>query len=102
MWTRQHRKRKHGRLVMPVLTALFVAYFGFHVVHGSFGLRAKDTFEVEKARLELALKTEREQREALERRIALLRDGSIERDMLDEKARSYLNMSRTDEIVIFH
>ncbi len=100
MWTRQHRKRKHGRLVMPVLTALFVAYFGFHVVHGSFGLRAKDTFEVEKARLELTLKTEREQREALERRIALLRDGSIERDMLDEQARRALNYAGPNDVVI--
>ena len=63
MWTRQHRKRKHGRLVMPVLATLFLAYFGFHVVHGSFGLRAKDVFEQEKARLEETLKAERGKRE---------------------------------------
>ena len=28
-------------------------------------------------------------------------DGSLEKDMLDEKARYSLNVSRSDEIVIF-
>ena len=100
MWTRQHRKRTHGRLVMPALTALFLAYFGFHVVHGSFGLRAKETFTAEKAKLEATLAVEQARREALERRIALLRDGSIERDMLDEQARRALNYAGPRDVVI--
>ncbi len=41
-------------------------------------------------------------RKTLEREVALMSDGSLERDILDEKARFSLNMSRADEIVIFH
>ncbi len=85
---------------MPALAAAFLAYFGFHLVHGSYGLRAKTGFEAEKTRLEAILKEERARRESLERRIALLRDGSIERDMLDEQARRALNVVGPDEVVL--
>jgi cell division protein FtsB len=34
--------------------------------------------------------------------VALLSDGSMDKDMLDEKARLQLNFSRADEIVIFN
>ena len=85
---------------MPVLTALFLGYFGFHVVHGSYGLRAKDAFEAEKAKLAETLKGKREYRESLERRIALLRDGSIERDMLDEQVRRALNYAGPNDVVV--
>ena len=37
---------------------------------------------------------------ALEERVALMRDGTLERDMLDEQARRALNMSAADEITI--
>ena len=35
------------------------------------------------------------QRKELERQVQLLSDGSLEKDMLDEEARSQLNMSRS-------
>ncbi|MGO6904352.1 septum formation initiator family protein, partial [Rhizobium ruizarguesonis] len=41
-------------------------------------------------------------REHLENQVALLSDGSLDKDMLDEKARYQLNMSRADEIVVFN
>ena len=36
----------------------------------------------------------------LERRVEMLNDGSLERDMLDEHARRSLNLALPDEIVI--
>jgi cell division protein FtsB len=42
----------------------------------------------------------REQRMNLEARVALLQEGSMERDMLDEHARRSLNRAHTDEVVI--
>ena len=36
-----------------------------------------------------------------EREVSLMSDGTLEKDMLDEKARYALNVSRSDEIVIF-
>ena len=40
------------------------------------------------------------QRVELERRVQLLHDGTLEKDMLDEQARRALNLSHADEITI--
>mgnify|MGYP002040714770 FL=1 len=40
------------------------------------------------------------ERAALETRVQSLRDGSLQRDMVDERARRALNMGNEDEIVI--
>ena len=102
MWTKHHKKRKLGRFVMPLVTVAFLSYFGSHSVHGDFGLRATEVFDKQRVDREARLKTLTEKRMILEKEVALLSDGSLERDMLDEKARLSLNMSRADEVVIFH
>ena len=45
MWTRQHKQRNTGRLIVPGISALFLAYFGFHAYHGEFGIYSKYQFE---------------------------------------------------------
>lgn len=102
MWTRQHKKRRIGRFVMPAITVAFLSYFGYHSVHGEFGLQATEQFERQKAQREQKLSVLVARRTALERQVQLLSDGSIQKDMLDEEARSQLNMSKADEIVIFN
>ncbi len=102
MWTRHHKKRKLGRLILPVITASFLGYFGYHSLHGDYGLRAMEDFKRQKVEREEKLATLKERRTQLENRVRLLSDGSLDRDMLDEKARFSLNVSRPDEIVIFH
>ena len=72
MWTRHHKRRNTGRLIVPAI-----------------------------ATLEGELEALREARRKLERRVSLLNDGSLERDMLDEQARRALNLARKNEIVIF-
>jgi cell division protein FtsB len=42
----------------------------------------------------------KEKRTALDARVMLLRDGTIEKDMLDEQARQMLGMVGPDEIVV--
>ena len=102
MWTKHHKKRKLGRFVMPLITVAFLSYFGYHSVHGDYGLRATEKFDRQRVERQAKLDDLTEKRQILEREVALLSDGSMERDMLDEKARFGLNMSRADEIVIFH
>lgn len=87
---------------MPAITAAFLAYFGYHSIHGEYGLRATERFEQQKVQREQKLAVLVKKRKALEQQVKLLSDGSIERDMLDEEARSQLNVSRPDEIVIFN
>jgi|SRR6218665_629224 cell division protein FtsB len=102
MWTKHHKKRKLGRFVMPLITVAFLTYFGYHSVHGDYGLKATEKFDRQRIERQARLDELTEKRQILEKEVALLSDGSLERDMLDEKARFGLNMSRADEIVIFH
>jgi cell division protein FtsB len=102
MWTKHHKKRQLGRFVMPLITVAFLSYFGYHSIHGDYGLKATEKFDRQRIERQMRLDELTTQRQALEKEVALLSDGSLERDMLDEKARFGLNMSRSDEIVIFH
>ena len=100
MLTRQHKKRNTGRLIVPAISAAFLAYFGFHAYHGEFGIYSKYQFEARRAGLQAELDRIRGERVEFERRVQLLHDGTLERDMLDEQARRALNMSTADEITI--
>jgi len=102
MWTKHHKKRQLGRFVMPLITVAFLSYFGYHSIHGDYGLKATEKFDRQRIERQARLNELTQQRQTLEKEVALLSDGSLERDMLDEKARFGLNMSRSDEIVIFH
>ena len=100
MWTRQYKNRHTGRLIVPVISAAFLAYFGFHAYHGEFGIYSKYRLEAEKIDLQAKLDLVRTERVDLERRVMLLHDGTLEKDMLDEQARRALNLSHVDEITI--
>jgi cell division protein FtsB len=100
MWTRQYRQRKTGRLILPAVALAFLSYFGFHAWHGEFGIYSKYELEQRTADRQNTLDEIRVERMALETRVALLRDGTIEKDTLDEHARHSLNMAHPDELVI--
>ncbi|TGV62423.1 septum formation initiator family protein, partial [Mesorhizobium sp. M00.F.Ca.ET.149.01.1.1] len=51
MWTRQHKQRNTGRLIIPSLCVLFLAYFGFHAYHGEFGIYSRYQLEARKVAL---------------------------------------------------
>lgn len=100
MWTRQHKKRNTGRLIIPAISALFISYFGFHAYNGEFGIYSKYQLEARAAQLQGELDAVKERRIELERRVQLMHDGSLEKDMLDEQARKALNLSHADEMTI--
>lgn len=100
MWTRQHKQRNTGRLIVPAISALFLAYFGFHAYSGEFGIYSKYKLEARAAELQSRLDLVQGQRMEMERRVQLLQDGTLEKDMLDEQARKALNLSYADEITI--
>ncbi|WP_157019209.1 FtsB family cell division protein [Mesorhizobium xinjiangense] len=100
MWTRQHKKRNTGRFIVPALSVLFLSYFGFHAYHGEFGIYSKYQLEAREAELTAILDRTRAERIRLERRVQLLHDGTLDKDMLDEQARRALNLSHPDEVTI--
>ncbi|MCX7304310.1 MAG: septum formation initiator family protein [Hyphomicrobiales bacterium] len=100
MWSRHHKQRNTGRLIVPAISALFLSYFGFHAYHGEYGIYSKYRYEAEAVQLQARLEVVKSQRVDMERRVQLLHDGTLEKDMLDEQARRALNLSQADEIVI--
>jgi cell division protein FtsB len=100
MWTRQHKKRNTGRLIVPAISAAFLAYFGFHAYNGEFGIYSRYQYEARTVDLNAQLEGVKARRVELERRVQLLHDGTLEKDMLDEQARRALNLSHSDEIII--
>ncbi|MCO6185924.1 septum formation initiator family protein [Rhizobium sp. L1K21] len=102
MWTRHHKKKKLGRFILPAITAAFLGYFGYHSLHGDYGLRAMEEFDRQRLERQETLTTLQTKRKQLERQVRLLSDGSMDRDMLDERARYSLNVSKPNEVVIFN
>ena len=101
MWTKYHKKKRLGHLVLPAITIAFVSYFGYHCVHGDYGLRATEVLEKQRLARAKDLSELVAKRQHLEKEVALLSDGSLDKDMLDEKARYQLEYSKDNEIVIF-
>ncbi|MEX6507792.1 septum formation initiator family protein [Jiella sp. M17.18] len=100
MRTIQKRRSFVGRLIVPAITATFLSYFAIHAQSGQYGIRAKATLAHRLAERNAELAELTQKREQLERRVQLLHDGTLERDMIDEQARRALNVVNEDEIVI--
>jgi cell division protein FtsB len=100
MITRQRRQSPFRRLWLPLLTAAFLGYFGFHAFNGSFGLLSLDRLEQEAEGLRDQLDALKKEREGLERRVATLKPDSLDADVVDTEARTSLNLLRPDEVVI--
>jgi cell division protein FtsB len=93
--------RARARFVVgPVLGVCAVGYFAYHVVHGDRGLIAWWNIKqrVDAARAVLA--QTRAEREILEHRVQLMNPGSLDPDLLEERARLMLNYGYADDIVI--
>ena len=86
--------------VVPAIGVCVVAYFLYYAVQGDRGLIALKQFQGEIATAEAVLEQVRAERERLDRRAQLMRSDHLDPDMLDERARSMLNLTTRDEIVI--
>ena len=80
---------------------LVMFYLCFHAVSGERGVFAlfKETRKLDKIQSELA--EVKAQHDALEHKVHLLSDNSLDLDLLDEQARRVLGMAGKDEIVYF-
>lgn len=93
---------KHrARFVLPPLLGLgAVVYFSYHAVQGNRGLLAwwETQHEIQQAYARLALL--KNEHDALENRVYLLRPESLDPDLLEERARVVLSMGMEGEVVI--
>jgi cell division protein FtsB len=94
--------RRRGRHVIgPTFGALVVGYFLFHAVQGDRGILAWAELKQEVAEAEQTLSRLAGKRKTLDARVALLRSASLDRDLLDERARIAAGLTKPGEIVIF-
>ena len=93
-------RRRARYIVGPFLGVCFFAYFAYHAVQGDRGLLAwaRVANEIESARAVFAEAVA--ERRLLEHRVALLRPEHLDPDMLDERARTLLNLVGENEFVI--
>ena len=98
LFTEVRARARH--VVGPVHGNCAVAYFAYHAIHGDRGLIAWWDLnqKVENARGVLAGIEAR--RKALAHRVELLSPGSLDPDMLEERARLMLNYGFPDDTVI--
>ena len=101
MRTRFKRKMIALRAGMYLLGLGCVCYFAYHAVTGTYGLRSGKEMQDRIAELQLQAEALSAQQQYLEKQVRLMSDGSMEADMLDERARKLLAVSREDEIVIY-
>ncbi|MGL5117465.1 MAG: FtsB family cell division protein [Beijerinckiaceae bacterium] len=82
------------------VAAAAVGYFAFHAQHGERGLRAKAGYKIRVAQLQVELEQVKQERGDWERRVMLLKAGSLDRDLLDERARELLNYAHRNDVVV--
>jgi len=83
-----------------VLLGAIAAFFGFHTVTGERGLLARPGLERNIVQAEEQLALLNKHKRFLEQRIALLRSGYIDSDMLAETARSELGLYGPDDVIV--
>ena len=100
MLARKDIRHKARQVLGPLTGAALIAYFGYHAVQGDRGLLAwwNLRHEIEKADYELAAVTA--EKKILEHRVALLRPESLDRDMLEERARAMLGVVHKDDLIV--
>lgn len=100
MWTRQKRKTKIERIIFYMGSILIATYYLYHCYGGAYGLQAYGIEEQNIAKLNIKLSSLLKEREELSKKVALLREPTINRDSLEEYARQNLNLARANELVV--
>jgi cell division protein FtsB len=93
-------KRRSRRMIVPIIGAIFVAYFLVHAFHGDRGIIAWMHLQKQVSAAKQTLVEIRSVRVKYERRISLLQTEQLDPDMLDERARVMAGLVRSDEYII--
>jgi cell division protein FtsB len=77
-----------------------VSYFWWHAHHGERGLHAKASYKVRIAELNTEIADARKDKADWERRVSLLKADSLDRDLLEERARILLNAAHRNDVIV--
>ncbi len=95
-------RRGLRRAITPCLGFCALMYFGYHSVQGDRGIISYLRLSAQLERTEMALRDSNQARDALVRRVGLLRPENLDRDMLDQQARHILGLAHPHDVVIYN
>ena len=88
-------------LLLLTVSGATASYFVWHAINGQRGIKAKEDYLAQMETLQVERATLLREKTALERRVALLRDKTIDRELLEEEARRVLGRVHRNDVVIF-
>ncbi len=96
------RSVKRGLLaaLWPVVLMAVTVYFGWYGLNGAHGQKALPQREVLLAAARADLAKAQTEHDGWQQKVASLKAAHLDPDMLDERARTVLNMAKPDEIVV--
>src|SRR5947208_13893220 len=95
-----HMLLRPRQILAPVLFATVFGYFGYHLVNGDRGLLAIAHLQRETQVADQNLAEAQPTRQIWERRVAALRNQSLDPGMLREHARVRLDFSQKRDVII--
>ncbi len=96
----QALRRQLRSLLLPAVLFLFAAYFGWQATQGSRGLHAYAERRKEEKAAVAELAAAKSDQAVWQRRVAALRGDHLDLDVLDERVRAMLNLSRPADIIV--
>ncbi|HTW34278.1 MAG TPA: septum formation initiator family protein [Rhizomicrobium sp.] len=92
--------RFFSALVVPAICASAIAYFGYYTICGTRGLLALTDASARLSVAQQELTNISDERRRLEHRIALLKPGSVDPDLVEELARQQLLGSVPGQVAV--
>lgn len=87
-------------LALYAVSAAVVSYFVYHAQHGNRGIESKVALKMQIRALESELEQQQQEKTDWERRVSMLRPATMDRDLLEERARLALNRLHKHDVVI--
>jgi len=87
-------------LGLYLAAALLIGYFGVNAFTGNHGLNARQNIDLQIAQLSGELSAVQAERAVWERRVSLLKSGSLDPDLLDERARALLDYVDANDLTL--
>lgn len=88
------------RNMMAVIGICLSFYFCYHLVAGQRGYLRLMTLEHRVAKVSAEYEANKAAREKLEKKVVMMRPGTIDRDLLEEQARKMLGYRYEDELIL--
>lgn len=88
------------RHLMMIVGLCLSFYFAYHLVAGQRGYLSLMALERDIANVSAEYEANRAEREHLEKRVVMMRPGTICRDLLEERARHVLGFRNKDELIL--